>query len=147
MNAPILAERLARAEPPRAQRLPMRRDIPFNYTSLADRDIAIRLLGADAGDVLDSLAVSPIDVHSRRLLLALLGELWVVRRNPYLQDDLLDNPKRRQMLIDVLSHRLAEIDKRRQADLSEHGDEAARERASRVAMLTVAARGAVESFA
>jgi len=22
-----------------------------------------------------------------------LGDIWVVKRNPYLQDDLLDNPK------------------------------------------------------
>ena len=42
----------------------------------------------------------------------MLGDIWAVRRNPYLQDDMLDNPKRRQELIDALHHRLAEVDKR-----------------------------------
>ncbi|MCM2493699.1 FAD/FMN-binding oxidoreductase, partial [Burkholderia glumae] len=82
-----------------------------------------------------------------RMLYEVLGDIWVVRRNPYLQDDLLDNPKRRQMLVDALNHRLAEIDKRRQADLSTHDDDAGHDRASRVALLTVAARGAVDAFA
>jgi len=31
-----------------------------------------------------------------------LGDIWVVQRNPYLEDDLLHNPKRPQMLIDAL---------------------------------------------
>jgi hypothetical protein len=26
------------------------------------------------------------------MLYEVLGDIWVVRRNPYLQDDLLDNP-------------------------------------------------------
>jgi hypothetical protein len=46
------------------------------------------------------------------MLYEVLGDIWVVRRNPYLQDDLLDNPKRLNALIDALSHRLNEIEKR-----------------------------------
>jgi hypothetical protein len=41
------------------------------------------------------------------MLYEVLGDIWVVRRNPYLQDDLLDNPKRRAALIEALHHRLA----------------------------------------
>ena len=47
------------------------------------------------------------------MLFEVLGDIWVVERNPYLQDDLLDNPKRRRLLVDALHHRLDEIDKRR----------------------------------
>ena len=47
------------------------------------------------------------------MLYEVLGDIWVVQRNPYLQDDLLDNPKRRRQLVDALHHRLAEIGKRR----------------------------------
>ena len=50
------------------------------------------------------------------MLFEVLGDIWVVRRNPYLEDDLLDNPKRRQMLIDALRHRLHEIEVRRQGN-------------------------------
>jgi FAD/FMN-containing dehydrogenase/Fe-S oxidoreductase len=37
----------------------------------------------------------------------------VVQRNPYLQDDLLDNPQRRRQLVEALQHRLSEVAKRR----------------------------------
>ncbi len=47
------------------------------------------------------------------MLYEVLGDIWVVQRNPYLQDDLLDNPKRRGQLIEALHHRLGEVDKRR----------------------------------
>ena len=38
------------------------------------------------------------------MLYEVLGDIWVVQRNPYLQDDLLDNPKRRYSLIEALHH-------------------------------------------
>ena len=47
------------------------------------------------------------------MLYEVLGDIWVVQRNPYLEDDLLDNPKRRQLLIDALHHRLNEVERRR----------------------------------
>ncbi len=147
MNAPQVFDPHGAAAAVAADLAPRLREIPYNYTSFSDREIVIRLLGEEAWAALDDLRGERRTGRSARMLYEVLGDIWVVRRNPYLQDDLLDNPKRRQMLIDALGHRLAEIDKRRQADLSEHGDSAARERASRVAMLTVAARGAVESFA
>ena len=45
--------------------------------------------------------------RSARMLYEVLGDIWVVQRNPYLEDDLLDNPKRRALLIEALHHRLA----------------------------------------
>ncbi|WP_186041251.1 DUF3683 domain-containing protein [Burkholderia gladioli] len=147
MNAPQVFDPHGAATAVAADLAPRLREIPYNYTSFSDREIVIRLLGEEAWAALDELRGERRTGRSARMLYEVLGDIWVVRRNPYLQDDLLDNPKRRQMLTDALSHRLAEIDKRRQADLSEHGDEPGRERASRVAMLTVAARGAVDAFA
>jgi FAD/FMN-containing dehydrogenase len=57
----------------------------------------------------------------------------VVDRNPYLQDDLLANPKRRAALIDALRHRLNEIDRRRQGN-------------DKVELLLAAGRNAVATF-
>ncbi|MEX3611970.1 MAG: DUF3683 domain-containing protein [Burkholderia sp.] len=147
MNAPQVFDPHGAAAAVAADLAPRLRQIPYNYTSFSDREIVIRLLGEEAWAALDELRGERRTGRSARMLYEVLGDIWVVRRNPYLQDDLLDNPKRRQMLIDALGHRLAEIDKRCQADLSDHGDEPGRERASRVAMLTVAARGAVDAFA
>ena len=101
------------AAPPDAPRL---REIPYNYTSFSDREIVIRLLGADMWLLLERLRAERRTGRSARMLFEVLGDIWVVDRNPYLQDDLLDSAKRRGLLIDALRHRLNEIEKRRRAD-------------------------------
>jgi hypothetical protein len=92
------------------------REIPYNYTSFSDREIVIRLLGAEAWDALNTLRGERRTGRSARMLFEVLGDIWVVRRNPYLEDDLLDNPKRRQLLGEALRHRLHEIEVRRQGN-------------------------------
>src|SRR6185503_13579025 len=76
------------------------------------------------------------------MLYEVLGDIWVVERNPYLQDDLLDNPRRQQMLVDALHHRLNDVEKRRV-----HNAATDPVRAQKVAQLLVAARKAVDRFA
>ncbi|MFO1455257.1 MAG: FAD/FMN-binding oxidoreductase [Steroidobacteraceae bacterium] len=114
------------------------REIPYNYTSFSDREIVIRLLGADAWAVLDELRGERRTGRSARMLYEVLGDIWVVQRNPYLEDDLLENPKRRRLLIEALEHRLREIERRREPD------DAARD--AKVGQLLEAARRAVREF-
>jgi FAD/FMN-containing dehydrogenase/heterodisulfide reductase subunit C len=114
------------------------REIPYNYTSLADREIVIRLLGESGWAILDGLRSERRTGRSARMLYEVLGDIWVVDRNPYLQDDLLDNPKRRRQLIEAMHHRLGEVAKRR-----DPADEA---RDARVAELLQAAAQAVTRF-
>ena len=113
MNAPLKLNQLIAAVDGEAPRL---REIPYNYTSFSDREIAIRLLGPRAWEVLNRLREERRTGRSARMLYEVLGDIWVVQRNPYLQDDLLDNPKRRRLLVDALHHRLAEVQKRRTPD-------------------------------
>ena len=115
------------------------REIPYNYTSFSDREIVIRLLGEPAWRALDELREQRVTGRSARMLYEVLGDIWVVRRNPYLQDDLLDNPRRLAMLVEAMHHRLNEIQKRR-------SDKADQDRDSRVGELLAAARKAVEAF-
>ena len=103
-------------------------------TSFSDREIVDPPARRRGVVVLDELRAERRTGRSARMLYEVLGDIWVVRRNPYLQDDLLDSPKRRALLIEALNHRLTEIGKRRSADLTEHRDDAGRERASRVEM-------------
>src|SRR5580692_5124682 len=114
------------------------REIPYNYTSLADREIVIRLLGEAAWAILDSLRAERRTGRSARMLYEVLGDIWVVDRNPYLQDDLLDNPRRLRQLAEALHHRLHELEKRRDA-----ADEV---RDAKVAELLAAAGAAVLHF-
>ncbi|MDR2880551.1 MAG: DUF3683 domain-containing protein, partial [Azoarcus sp.] len=110
------------------------REVPYNYTSFSDREIVIRLLGADAWAVLGELRNERVTGRSARMLYEVLGDIWVVRRNPYLEDDLLDNRKRREALIAALHHRVNEVEKRRLSD------------DRRVALLIERARAAVADF-
>jgi FAD/FMN-containing dehydrogenase/Fe-S oxidoreductase len=138
MNAPLpLHVGTAAAEVSTAPRL---REIPYNYTSFSDREIVRRLLGERAWALLAQLRAERRTGRSARMLYEVLGDIWVVQRNPYLEDDLLDNPKRRAQLIAALQHRLAEIEKRRAP-----GEDA--ERDVLVGELLGAARAAVERFA
>jgi FAD/FMN-containing dehydrogenase/Fe-S oxidoreductase len=109
------------------------REIPYNYTSFSDREIVIRLLGAEAWATLTELRGERVTGRSARMLYEVLGDIWVVRRNPYLEDDLLGNRERREALVDALRHRLREIDKRREGN-------------ERVASLLTAAQAAVQKF-
>ncbi len=136
MNAPTALKHLL----PPTHEAPRLREIPYNYTSFSDREIVIRLLGTPAWDVLNQLRQERRTGRSARMLYEVMGDIWVVQRNPYLQDDLLDNPKRRRQLVDALHHRLGEVQKRRTP-----GEDA--ERDALVAQLLDAARGAVERFA
>ena len=119
------------------------REIPYNYTSFSDREIVIRLLGDDAWDILQSLRGERKTGRSARMLFELLGDIWVVERNPYLQDDLIDNPRRRAMLIEAMRHRLREVEKRRNVDVADADGEA---RKAKVAELVARATTAVDRF-
>jgi FAD/FMN-containing dehydrogenase/Fe-S oxidoreductase len=137
MNAPVAILNQIIADPQPTQRL---REIPYNYTSFSDREIVIRLLGDEAWMILDELRSHRRTGRSARMLYEVLGDIWVVRRNPYLEDDLLDNPKRCQFLVDALWHRLQDIEKRR---ASEQDDLLV---SSKVAKLIQLTRQAIEAF-
>ena len=90
------------------------REIPYNYTSFSDREIVIRILGNEAWDIINSLRDERRTGRSARMLYEVLGDMWVINRNPYLQDDLLGNDSRRAALVGALRHRLNAIEARRQ---------------------------------
>ncbi len=139
MNAPTSLNHLLSApgtQPHVQERI---REIPYNYTSFSDREIVIRLLGERAWGLLNQLRGERRTGRSARMLYEVLGDIWVVQRNPYLQDDLLDNPKRRALLVDALHHRLHEVEKRRTPDTDP-------ERDAMVGELLSVASAAVEAF-
>jgi FAD/FMN-containing dehydrogenase/Fe-S oxidoreductase len=110
------------------------REIPYNYTSFSDREIVIRLLGAARWDLLNALRAQRRTGRSAKMLYEVLGDMWVVKRNPYIEDDLLGNRKRRAAMVEGMRRRLAGIEARR-----ENPDQ-------RVAELLAAAQTAVDNF-
>ena len=135
MNAPTALAALM-AQAPEPTRL---REIPYNYTSFSDREIVIRLIGTRAWDLLGQLREERRTGRSARMLYEVMGDIWVVQRNPYLQDDLLDNPRRRVQLVEALRHRLGEVQKRRTPEADAGRD-------ALVGELLLAAGNAVDVF-
>ena len=115
------------------QTQPRIREIPYNYTSFSDREIVIRFLGAPMWDLIEELRGTRRTGRSARMLFEVLGDMWVIARNPYLQDDLLENPERRRLLLGALDHRLDQFELR----LNENRG---------AAQLLAAARAAVARF-
>ncbi len=110
------------------------REIPYNYTSFSDREIVLRFLGEEMWQVIEGLRAERRTGRSARMLFEVLGDMWVVTRNPYIQDDLLENRKRFESLTHALHHRLDQIVARANGN-----DDALR--------LVDKARGAVRTFA
>ncbi|UCE89772.1 MAG: FAD/FMN-binding oxidoreductase [Pseudomonadota bacterium] len=120
------------------------REIPYNYTSFSDREIVIRLLGEGMWDLLNRLREVRVTGRSARMLFEVLGDIWVASRNPFIQDDLLANPKRRAALVQAMDHRLDQIELRAKPDAS---TDAQRQATNEMALQLVrAARIAVRDF-
>lgn len=88
------------------------REIPYNYTSYSDREIIIRFLGEESWQIIEKLRTSRRTGRSARMLFEVLGDMWVIKRNPFVKDDLLNNRKRREALIHALKHRLNQVELR-----------------------------------
>ncbi|MCF6219070.1 MAG: DUF3683 domain-containing protein [Gammaproteobacteria bacterium] len=109
------------------------REIPYNYTSFSDREIVIRFLGEEMWDTLNILRGERRTGRSARMLFEVLGDMWVIKRNPFIQDDLLANQKRANSLTHALHHRLDQI-----AERAESNPQALK--------LISSARGAIKTF-
>ncbi len=126
MNAPLVNDPI---ELPATQL----REIPYNYTSFSDREIALRYLGKEGWQLIQSLRSERQTGQSARMLFEVLGDIWVIDRNPFIQEDLLSNRKRRDALVDALRHRVQQIVNRAGTD-------------QRVDELIRLASAAIESF-
>jgi len=102
------------AEQPIQAQAPKRpyREIPYNYTSFSDREIVLNLLGEQAWQTLEQLRDTRNTGVSAHMLLEMLGDMWMVSRNPYVQDDLLGHDKRLQSLLDTFQSRIEKIEER-----------------------------------
>ena len=109
------------------------REIPYNYTSFSDREIVLRLAGEEAWQLVSELRAERRTGRSARMLYEVLGEIWAIQRNPYLEDELMSRPRRRAELLAGMRRRLAAIESRRAGS-------------SKVARLLALAAHAVERF-
>ncbi len=85
------------------------REIRFNYTSADDRQVVTLLLGAAGWAAIERLRARRVTGRLARLLMRVLGEIFIHRRNPFLVEELVLDPKRRRHLFGSLADDLGLI--------------------------------------
>ena len=70
------------------------REIPYNYTSADDGQVVRLMLGQDAWYRLERLRFRGQSSRLARLLVRFLGDMFLIHRNPFVYQDLVDSPAR-----------------------------------------------------
>ncbi|WP_300458561.1 DUF3683 domain-containing protein [Desulfobacula sp.] len=94
------------------------RKIPYNYTSADDDQIITHLFGSKLCTVIRALDRKQESGRSSRLLHRVMGDLFVIQRNPFLFQELVERPTLKKRLFNELETDLAVIEQTaRQADV------------------------------
>ncbi|VFQ45557.1 DUF3683 domain-containing protein [Desulfoluna butyratoxydans] len=87
------------------------REIPYNYTSADDELVVTYLFDAKVWNKLQELRGKRITGRSAKLLMRLMGDLFILKRNPFLFDDLAGSRSRRRLFLKTAANDLAIIEK------------------------------------
>ncbi len=85
------------------------REIPFNYTSAGDRQVVELLLGPKAWEYLEALRSQRVTGKSARHILRFVGEAWLLKRNPFLMQELIDDAGHRRRFIEACRSDLDQV--------------------------------------
>ncbi|MFW2367781.1 MAG: DUF3683 domain-containing protein [Desulforhopalus sp.] len=86
------------------------REIPYNFTSADDKLIINLLFGSDVWEDLEELRSQRITGRSARLVMRFMGDLFILRRNPFLYQELIDSSSRRQQFFGTAGEDLSIIE-------------------------------------
>ncbi|MCP4721963.1 MAG: DUF3683 domain-containing protein, partial [Desulfobacteraceae bacterium] len=75
-----------------------KRKIPYNYTSADDDQIIDHLFGSNFLEKIKSLETKKGTGRSSRLLHRFMGDLFIIQRNPFLFQELVEHPIQRKRL-------------------------------------------------
>ncbi len=93
------------------------REIPFNYTSFSDKEIILKYFDDATWNTLNELRKHRVTGRSAKLLFEIIGELFIIDRNPYIFNDFLDHKKKQKKLKKIHDMRLEAIGKGAKDDL------------------------------
>lgn len=85
------------------------REIPYNYTSLSDREIILKYLDEDTWSILEKLRDLRVTGRSAKLLFEIYGDIFIIDRNPYIADDLSAHPPKLRAMKKLHQRRLKTI--------------------------------------
>jgi FAD/FMN-containing dehydrogenase/Fe-S oxidoreductase len=70
------------------------REIPYNYTSFTDKEIILKYFDEETWNLVNELRDKRITGRSAKLLFEIMGDIFIIDRNPYIFNDFLENPKK-----------------------------------------------------
>ncbi len=85
------------------------REIPYNYTSADDALVVRLVLGDEVWNTLERLRSRRVTGRSARLLMRFIGEIFILHRNPFVFEELLESKSRRTAFFDACREDLSTI--------------------------------------
>ena len=92
------------------------REIPYNYTSATDEQVVTHLFGAETWSMLEELRAARVTGRSARLLLRFMGDMFILRRNPFLYQWLVESHRRRRNFFRTASRDIEVIERNSKDD-------------------------------
>jgi hypothetical protein len=86
------------------------REIPYNYTSFSDREIILKYFDEETWEILDNLRNQRITGRSAKLIFEIIGDIFIIDRNPYIFNDIIEHPKKLKKLKKLHTIRLDSIE-------------------------------------
>ena len=90
---------------------PSKREIPYNYTSADDEQIVRILMGEKVWESLERLRARRVTGRSSRLLMRFIGDMFILRRNPFLYQEMVDSMKSRRQFLKIYQSDLEALNK------------------------------------
>ncbi|MCG8565915.1 MAG: DUF3683 domain-containing protein, partial [Desulfobacterales bacterium] len=87
-----------------------KRKIPYNYTSADDDQVIAHLFGPDTLALIKELENCTETGRSSRLLHRFMGDLFIIQRNPFLFQELVEHPLQRKRLLKEFKNDLDTIE-------------------------------------
>lgn len=85
------------------------REIPYNYTSFSDKEVVLKYFDEQTWDLVNVLRSQRITGRSAKLLYEVIGDIFILERNPYLFDDFLKDTRKLRQLKDIHQRRIEAV--------------------------------------
>jgi FAD/FMN-containing dehydrogenase/Fe-S oxidoreductase len=90
---------------------PSKREIPYNYTSADDEQVVRILMGEKVWESLERLRARRVTGRSSRLLMRFIGDMFILRRNPFLYQEMVDSMESRRQFLKIYQSDLEALNK------------------------------------
>jgi hypothetical protein len=100
------------------------REIPYNDTSFSDREVILKYFDEETWGVVEALRTRRVTGRSAKLSYEIIGDIFVIDRNPYIYEDCLRNARQLRRLHELHESRLRVIEDHAHGDpqVETHGN-------------------------